>query len=265
MKRLFCIFLLLSLSGCASIQTPEALDELPPAYYSRLSGIAVNVAKCINTNRKTPIVPYSSGDVNGGYINGRIYLSTAVFAHSDDMISFILAHEVAHEKFNHLSSRDAVRLGVTGVMLVANAFIPGVGLLNHVINPAVTNNAVSKPQELEADLAAYKACLCMGMTKERVINAMKEIRNSDNVEGGGFWAAHPPWAERIQQIQDAPEQSLTFCPGNTEPIWGNLPPNSPACMSNTNPFHSSSPPDCMCQAVPASIASSASSRSDSDS
>jgi hypothetical protein len=102
MKRLLCIFLLFALSGCASIQTPEALDELPPPIIP-LSGIAVNVAKCINTNRKTPIVPYSSGDVNGGYINGRIYLSTAVFAHSDDVISFILAHEVAHEKFNHLS------------------------------------------------------------------------------------------------------------------------------------------------------------------
>jgi hypothetical protein len=58
--------------------------------------------------------------------------------------------------------RGRRKAGRHRVMLVANAFIPGVGLLNHVINPAVTNNAVSKPQELEADLAAYKACLCMG-------------------------------------------------------------------------------------------------------
>jgi len=204
MKRLFCIFLLFALSGCAAMQAPEALDGLPPAYQSRLDGVVKEVTKCIDATQKTPIVMYSSSDANGGYINGRIYLSTALFAYSNDVMSYILAHEIAHQRFNHQSSRSAVTYGITGVMMVADAFVPGVGLLNHVINPAITRNAISKPQELEADLAAYKACLCMGMTKDDVISAMEKIRGSDNEEGGGFWAAHPPWSERIQAIQDAP-------------------------------------------------------------
>lgn len=208
MKRLLLVLIvILLLSGCATLNTPTALDDLPPLYQSRLNSVVGKVTKCIDTTQKTPIVPYSSNDVNGGYINGKIYLSTALFAYSNDVIGYILAHEIAHQRYDHQSSRSAVSMGVTGVMLVAGAIVPGLGLLNHVVNPLVTRNVISKPQELEADFAAYKACICMGMTKDDVVASMKSIRDSDGQEGGGVWAAHPPWSERIKYIQDAPDQS----------------------------------------------------------
>ena len=86
-------------------------------------------------------------------------------------------------------------------MLVANYFIPGVGYLDLIINPTVTNN-YSKVQEYEADKMASEFCLkCFNMTMEKQSEIMQKLKETTKVDGGGFWADHPAWDDRMNNIK----------------------------------------------------------------
>lgn len=87
----------------------------------------------------------------------RMYLTEGLFEYNDDTLRFVMAHEFAHVLLGHYKKKIAVSLTTTGVMLIANTLIPGIGLLNHLINP-VAVNSFSKPQELDADKLAAEAC-----------------------------------------------------------------------------------------------------------
>jgi len=162
-------------------------------------------SNCIQT--ETPIrISVSDIPVKNAFYdpsNDRIVIAAGMFDLDDNILKFVLAHEIAHGKLGHANSRAAVSYATTGAMFVLNAFVPGTGYLNHLVNPAVTNN-YSKTQETEADLAAYNACLCMGMTKEDIISALRTLQTNVQSQGGGFWEKHPSWDDRIADIQNAP-------------------------------------------------------------
>jgi Zn-dependent protease with chaperone function len=130
-----------------------------------------------------------------------IYLTAGLFKYSDETIAFIIAHELSHVKLGHVAKVRAVSYATTGVMTVVGYLVPGAGYLNHVVNPAVTNN-YSKLQEYDADKLAWdtcKRCLGFGDTVQRQI--LESIKN-DASGGGGFWSTHPAWEDRIKNIRE---------------------------------------------------------------
>ncbi len=139
----------------------------------------------------------------------RIYLTYGEFKFSDDVLRFTVAHEMAHLHLNHHAELKAVSIATTGAMLAANFVVPGAGLLNHAVNPAVVNN-FSKTKEFEADKKAFDVCVkCLKMPPERVLKAIDEIRSRAG-DGGGFWSTHPSWEDRIENITGSatPQQTI---------------------------------------------------------
>lgn len=177
----------------ASYASPDARQHqktyiIPLDIKVRLQDINNQATKCIQT--ETPIrISVSDTPVKNAFYdpsNDGIVIATGMFDLDDHILNFVLAHEIAHGKVGHANSRAAVSYATTGAMLVLNAFVPGAGYLNHLVNPAVTNN-YSKTQETEADLAAYNACLCMGMTREDIIFPLRApFRRTSNPKEAAF-------------------------------------------------------------------------------
>lgn len=197
MKKLLIIALIV-LSGCAGQKDYIAPEDLQ----LRAVNLYQQVHKCIRPTQNTPLYLSPEKEPNAFLSEDGIVVTEGMFAFDDNTIRFVLAHEIAHEKLSHAQARQGVSWGVTGAMMIVNVVVPGAGLLNHVVNPAITNN-YSKKQETEADVAAYRACLCMGMTKEEVIQSLRSIEAATE-DGGGFWDKHPSWNDRIKSINEAP-------------------------------------------------------------
>jgi Zn-dependent protease with chaperone function len=199
-RRMLIVFLLIALAGCAP---KKSAYVIPQPIKDR--GLAINseVVKCIAPTSRTALGIAPSQTPNAMYDGeGMIVLTEGLFKYNDDTLKFVLAHEVAHQRLGHATGKKNVRAATTGVLLVLNAFIPGAGILGPVVHPA-TQGAYSKPKELEADLAAYQACLCMGMTKADVVKVMENLLSDSS--GGGLWDQHPAGEERVKQIREARE------------------------------------------------------------
>jgi hypothetical protein len=170
----------------------------------RIRTIVGRVKACLMPEARTYTVAISRERQPNASVNlsGEIiFTQGALRLWDDDTLTFVAAHEIAHDKLGHVGKKIAVSAVTSGIMMVADFFIPGVGLLNHAVNPAVVNN-YSKSQELEADKLASEACnRCFGITTERQIQLMMNIRKTSK-EGGGFWATHPAWSDRIKSIKE---------------------------------------------------------------
>lgn len=134
-------------------------------------------------------------------ISGQItFTSGAMEKWDDETLTFIAAHEIAHDKLGHVAKKMAVSYTTTGAFIIAGAFVPGIGVLNHVVNPAITRN-YSKTQEYEADKMASDYCLkCFNMTKEKQLAIIDRLKNTSKNDGGGFWSTHPSWDDRGKNI-----------------------------------------------------------------
>lgn len=181
---------------------PEAVKkQAVPA--SGIKDIVARVTACMMPEAKEYAVAISGEKQPNASVNisGQItFTQGALKAWDDETLTFIAAHEIAHDKLGHVSKKIAASAVTTGVMIIANRFIPGIGLLNHLINPAIVNN-YSKTQEYDADKLASESCeKCFGMTKARQVEIMKNIQKTSS-GGGGFWASHPSWSDRIENIK----------------------------------------------------------------
>ena len=165
MKRIAVLMIAAAMmfAGCATTSAPRKSAYVVP--------LEIKVRPILQYNQTLHDcleIPYDSAKPNVFVANNktvnawvdsdnRLFLTAGLFDHNDDVLAFVMAHELAHVKLGHYGKRVAVSHITTGAMLILNAFLPGAGYLNHVINPAVTNN-FSKSQEHDADkLAAYQA------------------------------------------------------------------------------------------------------------
>lgn len=202
MKRSLSLVLIIivfavSFIGCAHTQTAT---YTPPQHLAvRMIRIGNEVSVCIQP--KTSVEYYISAhqEPNAWITEDKLYFTEEIFAFDDDVLKFVMCHEIAHNKLGHLAKRKTVSYITTGVMIVADIIIPGVGLLNYLANPAVVNN-FSKKQEFEADTEASKACLCLGILISEQIEMLKKLKSATD-DSGGFWDQHPSWDERIENIK----------------------------------------------------------------
>lgn len=199
MKKLIPVLLLILISGCAT--APRQQGTIPPEIHARVSVMLPVINKCISPTEQTETVVYQDQAPNAMYSDGKVYLSEGLFKFDDHVLRFVIAHEIAHQRLGHIKKVRAMSWGVTGAMMVVGYLVPGAGLLNYAVNPAITNN-FTKTQEHDADLAAYHACRCMGMSKEEIIRVIRTLQAS-TADAGGFWDKHPSWDERIKHIESA--------------------------------------------------------------
>jgi Zn-dependent protease with chaperone function len=195
MKKYLIIIAFIFLAGCAS--APFVPDR-------SVNDRAYMIFTKVNNELKTDIIGAFAKSNDGLEVNAwvdsnRMYTTVGIFQYDDDTVTFIMAHELSHAKLNHVRNKRILGLGITAGMIVVNMVVPGAGLLNHAINPAIVNN-FSKPQELEADKLASETCLKLGIPLSKQIEIMNELRKASNDSGGGFWSQHPSWDDRIENI-----------------------------------------------------------------
>jgi len=195
MKKFLIIVIILSLAGCGP-RTIPTLTVVPDATKARFVALFHRVNNEIGTPGANAFLR-DTQEVNA-WMDGEMNITLGALRYDDDTVTFIMAHELSHAKLNHVLNRKILSGGITAAMIFIGTLIPGAGLLNHAINPAVVNN-FSKPQELDADKLASDTCLKLGIPISKQIDIMNNLRKA-SADGGGFWSQHPSWDDRIQNI-----------------------------------------------------------------
>jgi Zn-dependent protease with chaperone function len=164
----------------------------------------------IETKDRPQLVFIKSPEPCGQTEGNEVALCTGLLTGYDNAtVMFVHAHELAHVRLNHYGKSVATSIGITGAFVAAGFFVPGIGLLNHVINPAMTNN-LSKFQEYDADkLATESLNRCFKMPAENQVHALQVLQNTVGASGGGFWSTHPSWDDRIANIRKIQSSSVT--------------------------------------------------------
>jgi Zn-dependent protease with chaperone function len=117
----------------------------------------------------------------------------------------VIAHEVAHEVLDHVGTRRRMAVGMTGGFSVAGLFVPGVGLLDYMLNPLVTR-AFSRKQELEADRRAVEILRTMGDPTPRrsmaeALRAMDAAPVKSQEASGGALDTRPTLQDRLAALE----------------------------------------------------------------
>jgi len=194
---LISIVFAVSFIGCAHTQTAT---HIPPKHLAvRMIKIVGEVSACIQPKTNLEYYISNQSEPNAWVTDDKLYFTEGIFVFDDNVLKFVMSHEIAHNKLGHLAKARTVSYITTGVMMVADIIIPGAGLLNYLANPAIVNN-FSKIQEFEADTEASKACLCLGISISDQIEILKELRLA-TADSGKFWDKHPSWDERTENIK----------------------------------------------------------------
>ena len=101
----------------------------------------------------------------------------------------VISHELAHLKSNHYYSKLGISTLTSAAMSIAGAFVPGLGYLDYVVNPAVTNT-FGRQFELTADRLAVEYIQKTGLTKMdylKFLYWMKENLDSSSKPETSFY------------------------------------------------------------------------------
>ena len=115
----------------------------------------------------------------------------------------VISHELAHLKSNHYFSKVGISTFTSAAMSVAGAFVPGLGYLDHLVNPAITNS-FGRQFELSADALAVEYIKKTGLTKADYVKFlywMKEnLDGLDRSATASIFSTHPATQERINEL-----------------------------------------------------------------
>ena len=114
-----------------------------------------------------------------------------------------ISHELAHLKSSHYFSKVGISTFTSAVMSAAGTFVPGLGYLDHLVNPAITNS-FGRQFELSADELAVEYIKKTGLTKADYVKFlywMKEnLDGSDRSATTSIFSTHPATQERINEL-----------------------------------------------------------------
>ena len=115
----------------------------------------------------------------------------------------VISHELAHLKSNHYFSKVGISTFTSAVMSAAGTFVPGLGYLDHLVNPAITNS-FGRQFELSADELAVEYIKKTGLTQADYVKFlywMKEnLDSSDRSATASIFSTHPATQERINEL-----------------------------------------------------------------
>ena len=115
----------------------------------------------------------------------------------------VISHELAHLKSNHYFSKVGISTFTSAAMSAAGIFVPGLGYLDHVVNPAITNS-FGREFEISADRLAVEYIKKTGLIKAdylKFLYWMKEnLDDSNRSTTTSIFSTHPATQERINQL-----------------------------------------------------------------
>lgn len=115
----------------------------------------------------------------------------------------VISHELAHLKSSHYYSKVGISTVTSAAMSLAGSFVPGLGYLDHVVNPLVTNT-FGRQFELSADKLAVGYIKKAGLTKADYIKFLYWMKENLDAFGGSektsLFSTHPATQERINEL-----------------------------------------------------------------
>lgn len=130
------------------------------------------------------------------------YFSEGLARQPAAVVDALVAHEVAHELLDHVGRRRALSLSMTGGFVLLGVVVPGLGLLDLVVNPLVVR-AYTREQVLAADARAVEILRDMGYaTPRRVLaDALREAAKINSPPERGPFATEPELEARLRALE----------------------------------------------------------------
>ena len=117
----------------------------------------------------------------------------------------VISHELAHLKSHHYYSKVGISTFTSALMSAAGSFVPGLGYLDHVVNPAITNS-FGRQFELGADKLAVEYIKKTGLTKTDYLKFLYWMKNNLDDPGNSgttsIFSTHPATQERIDELME---------------------------------------------------------------
>ena len=208
---IICLLIFLFVAGCANHKTQICY---PASSLSCLNATEVwgeSINRVIGANFPEelgfykPVVHkenFSNAWVTTG---GEINITLNLLKNLDEVGRIcVISHELAHLKSNHYYSKTGISVFTTAAMSLAGSFVPGLGYLNRVVNPVVTN-AFGRQFELSADKLAVSYIQKAGLAKSdylKFLHWMKENLESSNHPKTSLFSTHPATQERINELME---------------------------------------------------------------
>jgi|SRR5436853_2935319 len=141
------------------------------------------------------VTAFAAGDAT-------FYFSEGLARQPQPTIDALVAHKVAHEVLGHAGQRRTLSLSVTAGFVVVGIAVPGLGLLDLLVNPLVVR-AFTREQALAADARATAILRAMGHGAPRrmLAAALSAAAAVNGPATGGLLATEPPLADRLAQLE----------------------------------------------------------------
>jgi len=133
------------------------------------------------------------------------YVSDGLAAMPMPVLEAVIAQAVAHEVLDHVGTRRRMSAGMTGGFSLAGFFVPGVGMLDFMINPLIVR-AFSRQQDLDADKRAVEILRTMGDPTPRrslaaALRAMDAAPVKSQEGSGGVLDTRPTLRARLDALE----------------------------------------------------------------
>jgi Zn-dependent protease with chaperone function len=130
------------------------------------------------------------------------YFSEGLARQPAAVVDALVAHEVAHELLDHVGRREALSWSLSGGFTVLGLALPGLGLLDFVVNPLIVR-AYTREQELAADLRAVEVLRDMGYTEPRrtLATALRAAAAINEAPLRGPLATEPKLKARLAALE----------------------------------------------------------------
>jgi Zn-dependent protease with chaperone function len=135
------------------------------------------------------------------------YFSEGLARQPQRVIDALVAQKVAHEVLGHEGKRRTLSLSVSAGFTVLGLVVPGLGLLDFLVNPLVVR-AFTRDQELDADQKAVEILKSMGheMPRRSLAAALRAAGGVNGPVTGGLLATEPDLDDRLARLE--PLESL---------------------------------------------------------
>jgi Zn-dependent protease with chaperone function len=136
---------------------------------------------------------------------GEFYVTRGLLDRAtDEQLSAIMAHEVAHNDLGHVAKAQRLQAGVELGSAILEQVFPNSAIITPIAGTLLTR-AHSRSEELEADRHAVTLLRRVGSSKETLANTLVWLASiSGGGSGGGWFATHPGTTDRIQALRQIP-------------------------------------------------------------
>jgi predicted Zn-dependent protease len=208
-------------AGCAlgplpdSTGSPPAQTSRPPLATERVSAqdaarLRRTIEPLIRAADRPPaqvtVGILSDRSVNAANAGGgEFYVTRGLLDRAtDEQLSAIMAHEVAHNDLGHVAKAQRLQAGVELGSAILEQVFPNSAIITPIAGTVLTR-AHSRSEELEADRHAVTLLRRVGSSKEALANTLAWLASiSGGGSGGGWFATHPGTTDRIQALRQMP-------------------------------------------------------------